>query len=710
MKLPLFKSLQFRLPFLVLLGVIPTTIIAIAMSSSNASNIIRQETKENLALKAKALNDNVSRWTQMNVLALKNLTQQPGIRSIDPQQQKPILETVVNTYKYIYLAHTTDLKGLNIARSDDKAAKNYPDRLWLKEVKAGKDIFLQTLIGRTSQKPTLCLAAPIQKQTIISAVAIICSVLEELTEQVGAAKFGQTGYGFIVDEQGRILGHPDTNLTSGDELTDYSSYPPVANLLAGKEGYFPFTDEGEMEWVSHGTRLDNGWGVFVLQQKSEAFLKEREFQQLAAIVAGVAIFAVGIVTWLLASRLAQPISEVTEAATSLAEGNLDQTVDFEREDEIGILAQSFNLMAKQLQQSFSSLQERTLELDELLKQQNLSEQEQRIAKEKLEQQVRELETKLALVNQGDLTIQAAVTDDELGRVATSYNSMVKSLRKIVAQVKTATQTVAQTTNHSETAIQNLSIGASKQTEEITAILAKIQAMAESMQTVALSAGQAEAIIKQASAKVKAGDAAINAAVDKIVALGQATAENKEQVKRLGKASRKISKAVELIRKIALQTNVLAVNTSIEAARAGEEGLGFTVVADEVQSLAAQSAQTATEIEKLVLEMQAETSKVIQAMEDSSKQVVVGSKQVEETRAALQQITVASQQINQLVEAVNTVAMEQSQTSQVVTETIQEVAAIAQENSNNATEVSTSFKELLAVAQELQTSVGQFKVS
>ena len=287
--------------------------------------------------------------------------------------------------------------------------------------------------------------------------------------------------------------------------------------------------------------------------------------------------------------------------------------------------------------------------------------------------------------------------------------MVESLRKTVTQVKTATQTVAEATNYSENAIQNLSLGANKQTQEIAAILAKIQAMADSMQTVALNAEQAETIIKQASAKVQAGDVAINQTVDKIVALGQTTVETKEQVKRLGKASRKIAKAVELIRKIALQTNVLAVNTSIEAARAGEEGLGFTVVADEVQSLAAQSAQTATEIEKLVLEMQAETSKVVQSMEDSSKQVLAGSKQVEETRVALQQIKAASQQINQLVAAVNNVAMEQSQTSQVVTETIQAVAAIAQDNSISVTNVSDSFKELLTVAQELQTSVGQFKV-
>ncbi len=97
MKLTLFKSLQFRLPFLVLLGVIPTTIIAIAFASSNATNIIRQETEENLALKARALNNSISRWTEMNVLALKNLSKQPDIVSMEPKRQKPVLIEAINS-------------------------------------------------------------------------------------------------------------------------------------------------------------------------------------------------------------------------------------------------------------------------------------------------------------------------------------------------------------------------------------------------------------------------------------------------------------------------------------------------------------------------------------------------------------------------------------------------------------------------------------
>lgn len=597
MQLSLFKSLQFRLPSLILLGTIPITILAIALTSASASKIIHQNTQDNLALQAQALNRKVSQDS-----------------------------------------------------------------------------------------------------------------LAVLTKQVGKHRFGQTGYSFIVDERGRLIEHSDPNLISGDEFKDYSTYPPVANLLAGEQSYFSFSDREGIKWVSYGTRLDNGWGIFVLQQRSEAFGSAREFKQLVFLVAIIATFALSILVWSIANRFTQPIESIITSAENLAKGDFDRTIELEREDEIGILAQSLNSIARSLQDYSNSSQEHQLELDRALEQQHISEGEQKLARAKLEQQVRELETKLTLVNKGDLTTKATITDDEIGRLAASYNSMVDNLRRIIDRVKTATQTVAFTTNSSENAISALSQGTLKQTADIDNILAKIQTMSSSMQNIAVNAEQAETIIKQASTKIKAGDAAINQTVDKIVALGKTTTETKEQAKRLGKASRKIAKAVELIRKIALQTNVLAVNTSIEAARAGEEGLGFNVVADEVQSLAAQSAQTATEIEKLVLEMQAETSKVIQAMEESNDRVIAGSKQVEETRFALKQITTASQEIDKLVEGITNVVGEQSETSQVITATMQEVAAIAQNNSTSVNYVADSFKELLSLALELQTSIGQFKVN
>ncbi len=709
MKLSLFRSLRFQIPLWVLIGVVPTMLLAMGYASSHATKIIREDTQEKLALRAKGLRDSVSQWNEMNISALQNLSKQPDMVSLDGKLQKPLLEKMVETYEHLYLAHTTDLNGINIARSDNKPAKNYAERLYFQGAKAGKEITYQTLIGKTSKKPSLCLSSPIRQQTTISAVAVTCNVLDEIVQQVGSVKIGQTGYALIVDDMGRILAHPDATLTSGDKLVDFKEYPPVKHLMAGNNGYFTFTDDRGTEWVAHGNRLDNGWGVVILQQRAEAFMAVKQFQQTAIALTVLLTVAISILTWLIASYLIKPIKELTDASIELSEGKLERTVDSKRQDELGILASSFNTMARQLQESFTAVSVRTSELDGLLAAQKQSEQEQRVAKEKLQQQVSTLKRQLQAVNQGDLTVRATVTNDEIGQVASSYNAMIENLGQIVNRVQDATQSVATTTSSNQMAIHKLSQGAKDQKTEITAILERMQAMTKSIQAVVDDAEQADNSIKQAATKVKAGDAAIDQTIKRITTLGKNAAETTEQVKRLGKASRKIGKAISLIRKIALQTNVLAVNASIEAARAGDEGLGFTVVADEVQSLATQSAQAATDIEQLVAEIQFETNKVVKAMEASTKEVLIGSQSVAEVRNSLEQVANASLEVDHLIATVSSVVVEQSQTSENLTTTIQEIAAIASENFTSATEFADFFQELLTVTQQLQTSVSGFKV-
>ncbi len=340
---------------------------------------------------------------------------------------------------------------------------------------------------------------------------------------------------------------------------------------------------------------------------------------------------------------------------------------------------------------------------------NLLEQ-QKSAKEKLQRRALELMMEVDPVSKGDLTIRANVTEDEIGTVADSYNATINSLRKIVTQVQTAAKQVTATTSSSEVSVQELSAEALRQAEEVATALARIQAMSNSMRSVANSAEQAEAAVKRATQTVEAGDTAMNRTVEGILAIRETVAETSEKVKRLGESSQKISKVVKLINTFADQTNLLALNAAIEAARAGEEGRGFAVVADEVGSLALQSAEATAEIEKLVADIQAETIEVVAAMEAGTEQVVTGTKLVDETRQSLNQITAASAQISALVQAIASAAVEQSQASEEVTQTMTDMAESAQHTSNEATVVSASFKELLAVAQQLQASVGQFKVS
>jgi methyl-accepting chemotaxis protein PixJ len=313
------------------------------------------------------------------------------------------------------------------------------------------------------------------------------------------------------------------------------------------------------------------------------------------------------------------------------------------------------------------------------------------------------------VSQGDLTIRASVTADEIGTIADSYNATIESLRRIVTQVLGASQQVAETTLKNENSVQQLSIESTNQAENISSALDEIQAMTQSIRAVALNAEEAESVVRQAAESVELGDEAMNRTVDGIMAIRETVAETAKKVKRLGESTQKISKVVNLISSFAEQTNLLALNASIEAAHAGEEGRGFAVVADEVRSLAQQSARATAEIEKTVAEIQTETNEVVAAMESGTEQVVAGTKLVEETRANLNQITAASAKINQLVTEIAKAAVEQAKTSENVSNTMTDVAMTSYKTSQTATEVSDSFRQLQAVAQELQESVGRFKV-
>ena len=167
--------------------------------------------------------------------------------------------------------------------------------------------------------------------------------------------------------------------------------------------------------------------------------------------------------------------------------------------------------------------------------------------------------------------------------------------------------------------------------------------------------------------------------------------------------------VSLIAGFTTQTQLLALNAAIEATRAGEYGRGFAVVADEVRSLAQQSAEATTEIEKLVQEIQAETSIVSQGMATGIEQVVNGTTLVNETRQSLTAIMSATAQISQLVQHITQATQTQTQDSQRVAQTMADVVAIANETSTATEQIATSFQQLLTTASDLQTTVGQFKL-
>ncbi len=370
MRIKLLNSLKFRMPLVVILGVVPLIIIGFFYYGERASKNIGRKAQENMALRANMLAELVSQWDLANTLVLQNLSLQPDIVSMNPTRQKPVLSKLTQTYEQLYLAMVMDREGINLARNDSSPLKNYGDRAYFLGAIAGDKITRQTIVSRTNKRPAVCMATPIHREQSVETIGVsaICSDLEKISEQIGQIKFAQTGHAFIVDKTGHIVAHPNSAYVSGEELRDFSTYPPVQQILEGREGVFAFEDKEGANWISYGKRLDdNGWGIIVLQQESELFHSRQNIQNLAFMITSIAVISISILVWILANYLIRPITDLTEATTAIAEGQWNRRVKIKNSSEIGILANSFNKMTDRLQASFGKLEvkvkKRTTELE-----------------------------------------------------------------------------------------------------------------------------------------------------------------------------------------------------------------------------------------------------------------------------------------------------------------------------------------------------------
>ncbi|MCB0208914.1 MAG: GAF domain-containing protein [Anaerolineae bacterium] len=351
------SSLRVRLTILILLIVTLPILVAILFASYIISQDLRQEAEHDLQQRSEALADRVVNWDELLTLSLSNLSKQPDIISMDAERQKPVLFQMSNVYSNLYLVHTADKTGFNIARSDDGELRNYGDRFWFKEAIAGNELVRQTLYSRTTGEPSICLASPIQDQQAQNlGVVSVCTDLDILTEQVGATRLGNTGFAFLINEANQVLAHP--NKAYVDELKDLSDNPMVSQARSGQNSLGLFVDENGTRWLFNGLSLNNGWMVIVQQEEAEVLARVRFFQFGALGLTALLIFTIAGLTWWVAGYFVNPIVHLTDAARSLSSGQLTQIATHQSQDEIGVLTNTFNDMAQQLNQLIDSLEHR----------------------------------------------------------------------------------------------------------------------------------------------------------------------------------------------------------------------------------------------------------------------------------------------------------------------------------------------------------------
>lgn len=428
----------------------------------------------------------------------------------------------------------------------------------------------------------------------------------------------------------------------------------------------------------------------------------RTLATLVLVAVGVVILHI-LLALFLGRSITQPLQRLGEVARAFSLGDRQERAEVSTQDEVGELAQTFNEMADNILASEAALEEQA--------QQRQQETQQQIRlRESLQQGVVDLLLEIEGAQHGDLTVQARVSEGEVGSIADAFNTTLRSLRQLVAQVKAVANQVNHLANSCEVTADQLSPKALSQAAELNRALGVVEDNAASIQRVAQSAEEAAEIARRGSELVKVGDRAIDQTVASMEKIRISAGDAAKQVKRLAESSQEISQIVGIITSIADKTNLLAFNASLEAARAGEHGQGFRQIADEVRRLATQVNDFAQEIEGLVGGIQQDTSEVIRGMEQNTGEVVTGTQWVNQTRATLQELVAINEHIDTSLRSVSEDTAAQTQASRQVTQTIAVVATGAQSTSQEAQGIVTSLRELGYEVQALRRSVARFQVN
>ena len=312
--------------------------------------------------------------------------------------------------------------------------------------------------------------------------------------------------------------------------------------------------------------------------------------------------------------------------------------------------------------------------------------------------------------EGNLTVRADYQGkDELGRVANAFNRMGDRFHAMVQQLSGATGQLAAAAEETSAVTEQTSSGIRQQQSETEQVATAMNEMTATVQEVAHSAASAAEAAHKADDEARTGKQVVTRTIDVIDTLASEVEKAAGVIHQLEQDSEQIGTVLDVIRGIAEQTNLLALNAAIEAARAGEQGRGFAVVADEVRTLASRTQQSTAEIQGMIEKLQSGAANAVKVMETSRTQAQAGVEQVAQAGASLDSITRAVGTINDLNAQIASAAEEQSSVAEEINRNIVNISQVADQTNQGAQQTAAASEELARLAEQLQGLVGQFRV-
>ncbi len=656
------KSIQAKLTIAILI------IAAVALTALGGLNywearsIITGTITNDMAFQAEKAAGDIDSWLESRKSELAFMALSPTVQNGNTEEIVHYLATIMAVNK-IY-------DGINFATPGGTAYNaagtsfNVADRVYFQHGMRGETKISDPLVARDTGHFVAVVAVPVKTlDGEVKGVLFAGVNLEEITKKVLNIKVGQSGYAYVIQNNGLIIFHPNKDIVLKNNGLDQEASPALQaitkRMVNGEKSIVRSELEGVERLTAFAPLANVSWSLAITVPVTEITGTVSALARVSAITTAVVlILAVVLIIWY-ARRMVIPIRRMVAYSTEIATGDLTE--------------------------------------------------KQRLA----------------------------ASSDEIGQLAVSLGQMRDSLRGLIGQITADAEQMAaaseeltanaeqssRAANQVATSISAVAAGAMEQmnaADEATVIVEQISA---SVQQVSANTSQVATQSAQAAGKAENGGRTVTQAVDQMEAIQQSAGMVAAAITKLNEKSKEIGLIVDTIAGIAGQTNLLALNAAIEAARAGEQGRGFAVVAEEVRKLAENSQEAAKQIATLINEIQGDTGKAVEAMNNGAREVQIGTGMVTEAGNAFKEIaglvTAVASQVQEISTVIEQVAVGSRQIVRSVRKIdefskktageAQNVSAATEEQLASMEEIASSSEALAKLAQELQAAVTKFKV-